>query len=167
MKKKEIAKILSAFPFADASSRAAAEMAIRPQRPAAFLISADRPGLGTSTLVRKFLASFSDNPACTPWPCSDAAMAHAIHEAAFLHGYLWLDHPRFKYRRKKARKAPTHVPTSLLAFLSSRRIVGRLPGTTEMYDLPNKVITFISGNCLAEIPDLARRCQIINLSPES
>jgi hypothetical protein len=148
-------RAIQKLPFADDGSRANALLALRPDRPSCFVVSANRPGLGKSFFVRYCLEQFDPSPKVTRWPRTAEEMAKEIFEACYFHGYLWFD--------DVGRIKPS-VLYPLNAALTALVVSHRFPGTQRKMTVPNCLIIFISGNRLAPNADMLRFARLINLS---
>lgn len=146
--------VLNSFNFADAQSMDNAVLALNPDRPMAFVISAEAPGCGkTRFSLECFRRIFGHSVSMgrSEQPRSARQWQRTLFSAAEA-GYLWIDDWR----------GPVKSPY-LQAFLTQEIFEGRRYQTGRCISIRNNCVTFITGNDL-KIDDALLRCvRVINL----
>ena len=162
--RRELADLLSEFPFADRTYATAAQLAAmltvygvdllsaRCVLPA-FAYTANNPGAGKGLLVAlAVLPVHGGVPTAAP-PTSETEMVKRLLATARAHAaVLFLDNVDELMQSR-----------ALESFITTSLVHGRLLGQTQAVTYPKQTVVFITGNQLQMRADMRRRCLVVDL----
>jgi hypothetical protein len=120
-----------------------------------FLVVGNCEGCGKTLLVYLALAPVFGDPTPTIYPGHDkiAEVLNSVARAGL--PYLFLDNLKGDIGG-----------SALEAFVTSRRLGGRILGQKDVFDVENRSLIYLTGNNLTLSPDMRRRVQPVNLFVE-